>query len=190
MIGFRLVDVGNLIQNGAQTAIAIVRQVHPIAVVFALPEAELPQVKQALKVGTLPVRAVASSGAVLDAGLLVTPDNAIDPTTGMIALKAVFVNAHDQLWPGQHVDAQLQLGVRRGALVVPSSAVQHGPDGLFVYLAGPDRTVTVRPVEVGLEAAGQAVVTSGLQDGDDVVVDGQSRLQDGSRIASAAEPAR
>ncbi len=183
VVGFRLIDVGNLIQNSAQTPIVTIQQVHPIAVIFTLPEQDLPQVTAARAHGTLPATALtADESTRLDTGTLVTPNNAIDTTTGTISLKAVFENPHDTLWPGQYVNVRLQLRVEPDAVVVPLAAVQHGPDGLYVYLAEPDGTVRNRPIRVGYQDDRVAMVTDGLGGGETVVLDGQSRLQDGARI--------
>ncbi|WP_428394625.1 efflux RND transporter periplasmic adaptor subunit [Lichenicoccus sp.] len=188
VVGFRLIDVGNLIQNAAQTAIVTIQQVHPIAVVFTLAEQDLPRVQEARARGTLPAAAYSSDEeTLLGRGTLVTPNNTIDSTTGTISLKAVFANRQDLLWPGQYVNVRLQLRVQKNAVVVPLEAVQHGPDGLYVYVVRPDHTVHNRSIEVGYQDARVAMVTAGLQGGESIVLDGQSRLQDGTRIA--AEPA-
>ena len=183
VVGFRLIDVGNLIQNSAQTPIVTIQQVHPIAVVFTLPEQDLPQVETALAGGKLPVLAFTSDEKTrLDTGELVTPNNSIDTTTGTISLKAIFQNPKNMLWPGQYVNAHLQLRVQHDAVTVPLEAVQHGPDGLYVYIANPDNTVSLRPIAIGYQDEHLAMVTSGLSGGERIVVDGQSRLQDKSRI--------
>ena len=188
VVGFRLIDVGNLIENAAQTAIVTIQQVHPIAVVFTLAEQDLPRVQEARAKGKLPAAAYTSDEeTLLGRGTLVTPNNTIDSTTGTISLKAVFANRHDLLWPGQYVNVSLQLRVQKNAVVVPLEAVQHGPDGLYVYVVRPDHTVHNQPIEVGYQDARVAMVTAGLQGGESIVLDGQSRLQDGTRIA--AQPA-
>ena len=189
VVGFRLVDVGNLIQNSAQTAIVTIQQIHPIAVVFTLPEQDLPQVETAMSSGKLPVLAFTSDEkSQLDQGELLTPNNAIDTTTGTISLKAIFRNPKNQLWPGQYVNAHLQLRVQHDAVVVPVASVLHGPDGLYVYLAGSDDTVSVRAISVGYQDERVAMVTGGLAGGEQVVVDGQSRLEQGSRIQPRPQP--
>lgn len=188
VIGFRQVDIGNLIQANGTQGIATIQQVHPIAVVFTLAEQDLPQVQAAMAGGTLPAFAYSSDGRTeLTAGTLVTPNNAISTSTGTIALKAIFPNTRNRLWPGQFVDVHLRLRVAHNALTVPVQALEHGPDGIYVYKVGPDSTVTQQSVAVGYQNAKLAQVTDGLRAGDQVVVTGQSRLQDGTKIR--AEPA-
>ena len=135
--------------------------------------------------GALPVFAYASDDTrELDHGTLLTIDNAIDTATGTIRLKATFPNANNQLWPGQFVNLRLLVSTEPGALVVPSSAVQHGPAGQFVYVVKPDQTVSRQDVELRRDDGRQAVVARGLDEGQIVVTDGQSRLTSGSRVAA------
>ena len=118
----------------------------------------------------------------LDRGVLLTPDNTIDTTTGTIKLKATFANAHQALWPGQFVNVRLLLGTETNVIAVPGSAVQHGPNGLFVYQVGHNNIVTVQPIQVARQEGAVSVVSSGLAEGAVVIATGQSRLQAGSRI--------
>jgi multidrug efflux system membrane fusion protein len=119
-------------------------------------------------------------------GMLLTPDNAIDTTTGTIRLKATFENLDDKLWPGQFVEAQLLLRTEQQKVTVPTRAVQHGPAGLYVYVVRPDATVQRQAIEA--EDRGPVmVVTKGLDAGQAIVLDGQSRLENGSHIAGTAE---
>jgi multidrug efflux system membrane fusion protein len=112
--------------------------------------------------------------------------------SGTIKLKAQFQNADNRLWPGQFVDARVQVDVLHGVVTVPAVAVQRGQNGMYVYLVKPDSTVALRPVEEKLEQGGIAVITKGLESGDQVVINGQSRLTDGMRVAAqnGAEPAK
>lgn len=182
-VGLRLVDPGNLIHANDQTGIVTIAQIHPIAVVFTLPQDDLPAIQDAMRQGRLPVSAASSDGkTVLAQGELMTIDNAIDQATGTIKLKARFENADSRLWPGQFVNARLQTTTRRDVLTVPSVAVQHGPNGLYVYLVKPDSTAAMQPVEVAQDDGTMAVIASGLEDGAQVVTNGQSRLQAGSRV--------
>jgi multidrug efflux system membrane fusion protein len=183
-VGLRMVDPGNLIHANDATGIITVARVQPIDVLFTLPQDDLPRVTDAMARGTLPVVALASdTGAVLDQGTLLTPDNTIDSGTGTIRLKARFPNQNNHLWPGQFVDARLQIDIRHGATTVPSAAILHGQQGLYVYVLKPDSTVTRAPVEVAQDDGTLAVVTSGLSPGTQVVRSGQSRLQDGVKIS-------
>ena len=191
-VGLRLVDPGNLVHATDISGIVTINQVHPISAVFTLPQEDLPRVQAAIaaagKAG-LPVQAIAGgSNAVLDRGTLLTMDNAVDPATGTIRLKANFPNPKDQLWPGQFIEARLQLEILHDALTVPDAAVQHGPEGLYAYVVDKNDTVMRRALEVGQEQDGIAVIEKGLAPGDRVVVDGQSRLREGVRIVAEGPP--
>ena len=181
--GFRLVDIGNLVQANGTQAIVTLQQVQPIAVVFTLSQSLLPQVRKALAAGRPEVIAdTPGGGRRLAVGTLLTPNNSIDSTTGTISLKALFANADRALWPGQFVDAALELRLDRGAVTVPLVAVQHGPDRLYVFIVRPNGTVADTPVSVGYQDDHIAEITSGLAGGERVVTDGQARLQNGSRV--------
>ena len=180
------VDVGNLIQANGTTGIISIDQDKPIAVVFTLPEAQLPQVQDARRQRTLPVLVTDSeTEKPLASGTLMTPNNAIDTTTGTISLKAQFANDDDHLWPGQFVGARLEVQTLNHAVTVPAIAVQHGPEGLYVFQVKPDNTVVQTPVEVGYQDNGMTVVTKGLQGSETVVVSGQSRLAPGTKVKTS-----
>lgn len=182
--GLRLVDAGNLIHATDTTGLVTIAQIHPIAVTFTLPQDDLPEIQAAMAKQKLPVTAFTQDDrTALGEGTLETTDNAIDPTTGTIKLKAVFQNVDDKLWPGQFVNVRLQIGVQNNVLTVPSVAVQHGPDGLFVYVVKPDSTVAMQTVEVGQDDGKTAVIAKGLDDGTQVVINGQSRLQNGAKVS-------
>ena len=120
-------------------------------------------------------------------GTLLTPDNAIDTATGTIRLKATFPNQDDKLWPGQFVDAQLLLRTEQPVVTVPAQAVQHGPNGLYVYVVKPDSTVQRQPIQA--EDRGRLMtVTKGLDAGQPIVLDGQSRLENGMHVPATAAP--
>jgi len=183
-VGLRLVDPGNLVHATDTTGIITITQIHPITATFTLPQEQLPRVTAAMAKGAVPVLAYSSDDSTeLDAGTLLTPNNQIDQTTGTIELKAEFPNPHDTLWPGQFINAHLQVGTDLNAVTVPPAAIQHGPDGLYVFVVKPDRTVAVQPITVGYQTARLAVVTKGLNVGEQVVVQGQSRLDTGTRVA-------
>jgi multidrug efflux system membrane fusion protein len=188
-VGLRLVDVGNLIHATDTTGIVTIAQVQPIAMIFTLPQDSLPEIRAAMAKSTLPVIAsTADDKTVLGRGQLLTTDNTIDQGTGTIRLKAVFDNKDDTLWPGQFVNARLQVGTLSNAMTIPSIALQRGPENLFVYVVKPDSTVAVQPVDVGQDDGTVVVVTKGLDDGVKVVTNGQSRLQNGTRVAINAAP--
>jgi multidrug efflux system membrane fusion protein len=177
------VDVGNLIQANGTTGIITIDQDKPIAVVFTLPEAQLPQVQDARARGTLKVIVTNSeTEKPLATGTLMTPNNAIDTTTGTISLKASFPNTDDHLWPGQFVQARLQVNMLHNAVTIPALAVQHGPDGLYVFQVKPDETVTQTPVQIGYQDNGLAVISHGLTGHETIVVTGQSRLAPGTKV--------
>jgi len=190
-VGLRLVDPGNLVHANDTGGIITLTQVRPISLVFTLPQQNLPAIVEAMAQGKLPV--VARSGddkRELAQGTLLTPDNAIDPTTGMIKLKAQFTNQDDKLWPGQFVEARLLVRTERQVVAVPSRAVQHGQDALYVYVVKPDSTVQRQPVD-GQDRGDVMVITKGLDAGQELVLDGQSRLENGTLITArtSAPPA-
>ena len=182
--GLRQVDPGNLIHATDTQGIVVITQLQPIALVFTLPQDDLPQVQAAMAAGTPPVSAwSADDHTELGRGQLMTIDNLIDQTTGTIRLKAQFANTDSRLWPGLFVNAHLQVGTLKDAVTVPSAAVQRGPNGLYVFMVKPDATVAMQTVTVGQDDGQLAVIADGLQPGVPVVVNGQLRLQDGSHVA-------
>jgi multidrug efflux system membrane fusion protein len=192
-MGLRLIDPGNVVRAADTTGVGIVTiaQTRPLTVVFNLPQDGLPAIRAGMAAGKLPVTAhSADDRQLLGTGELITIDNTIDVATGTIKLKARFENADSKLWPGQFVNARLQTEVQKGVLVIPSIAVQRGPANLFVYTVKADNTAAVTPVKVGQDDGQVAIVTSGLEDGMQVVVNGQSRLQNGARVVpTQAKPA-
>ena len=187
--GLRQIDPGNLIRaaDPAATGIVTITQIHPIALLFTLPQDALPQVQAAMRHGPLPVMVSSGDGkTTLSEGRLMTIDSAIDPSTGTIKLKAVFGNVDDTLWPGQFVNVRMQTGVQQNVATVPSAAVQRGQDGFYVYRLKPDQTVELQPVSVAQDDGTLAVIAAGLDDGETVVASGQLRLTNGSRVAATA----
>src|SRR5579862_1476969 len=182
-VGLRQVDPGNIVHAADTTSMLVLTQLQPIAVIFTLPEDQLPSVAQHMKNATLSVEAYSRDDQTkLATGKLLTIDNQIDQTTGTAKLKAVFDNKDNALWPNQFVNADLLLETRKNATVVPSAVILRGPDGAFVYVAKPDNTVEARNVAISVTQGNTTVVTSGLNPGDVVVADGQDKLQTGSRI--------
>jgi membrane fusion protein, multidrug efflux system len=199
-IGLRLVDAGNIVHASDPAGLMVITQVQPIAVLFSLPEDNLPAVVARMRTGApLSVRAMSrDSGTQLASGTLLTIDNAIDQTTGTFKLKAVFDNAERSLWPNQFVNARLLLDVKKNATVIPAAAVQTGSQGAFVYVVKPDSTVDVRPITTGVTQGDVVSVDKGISVGDRVVTDGQDRLRAGVLVdaqtdargnAGAAAPA-
>jgi multidrug efflux system membrane fusion protein len=182
--GVRLVDIGNVVHAADQNGIVVITQLHPISVVFTLPEQNLQSIlNEGGANGGLHVSALdRGNTTTLDEGTLAVVDNEIDQTTGTVKLKATFPNNDLQLWPGKFVNARLILTTRKGALVVPSSVVQRGPQGTYAYVIKTDKTVEMRPIKVAQTEANVALIDSGLKAGEQVVVDGQYKLQPGAHV--------
>lgn len=190
-IGLRLVDSGNMIHAADTTGLAVITQLQPISVLFSLPEDQLPAVLQKLRDGAK-LRADAydrNNIKKLEEGTLLTVDNQIDTTTGTSRLKAVFPNTDNALFPNQFVNVRLWLDTQHNAIIIPAVAIQRGPTGTFVYLVQDDKTVTVRPVKIGLTEGNNVSIDDGLQAGDSVVVDGAEKLTDGMKVTLRQPPA-
>lgn len=182
-VGLRQVDPGNIVHAADTTSMLVLTQLQPIAIIFTLPEDQLPTVARHMQNATLQVDAYSRDNQIkIATGKLLTIDNQIDQTTGTAKLKAVFDNKDNQLWPNQFVNADLLLETRKNSTVVPTAAILRGPQGAYVYLAKSDNTVEARDVNVSLTQGNTTVVASGLNPGDVVVTDGQDKLQTGSRI--------
>ncbi len=185
--GIRKVDPGNNVHASDSTAIVVVTQVQPIAIVFTLPEDELLTISQALAAGEVTVAALSRDDQTqLDTGTLRLIDNEIDPTTATMRLKATFPNVHNTLWPGQFVNVRVLARQQKDVLTVPSAAIQHGPDGLFTYVVSADSTVQMRPLKTGADSEGLVIVTDGLTAGEHVVISNQYRLQPGAHVRPLA----
>ena len=184
LVGLRRVDPGNLIQaNSTGQGIFSVVQEQPISVVFSLPETDLPTVREAMGKGTLPVLAnTADDRKTLGRGTLITVDNAVDSSSGTIQLRANFANPNLALTAGQFVSVLLQVDTAQG-IAVPHDAIQHGQEGLFVFTITPDKSVKRQDVKVSYDDGKQAVLADGLAAGTTVVVAGQSRIGDGTKVA-------
>jgi multidrug efflux system membrane fusion protein len=182
--GVRLVDPGNLVHPSDATGLVVLTQLDPVAVLFTLPQDYLPQVAQQMELSTLTVEAWSRDGNVkLGAGELLVIDNQINQNTATMRLKATFGNPQRLLWPNQFVKARLLLTVRKGAIVVPSTAVQRGPEGTFAYVVGADQTVQPRPIEVELTQGDLSAIARGLSPGEVVVSDGAAALRPGAKVA-------
>jgi len=188
-VGTRLVDAGNIVKASDTTGIVSINQIHPIFVSFALPADSLPQLSAASKTGDVVVTALDRDGRTLATGVLAVIDNQINPATGTINYKAKFENGDDVLWPGQFVNLRVQLAIRRNVIAVPVTAVQQGPDGAYAFVVGGDRIVQKRPLKVGVLNKTTAIIDGGLQAGEQIVTDGQYRIQAGSKVEFAAQTA-
>lgn len=191
LTGIRQVDEGNIIHASDATGIVTITQIKPIAVLFNLPQQNLPDLNKGMAKGELPVQAIAADGtAVLDRGKVTVINNQVDQTTGTVQLKGEFPNTNVQLWPGQFVNIRVLINTLRQSVVVPTAAVQRGPDNTFVYIVKDDNTVTVRPVMVQQQDDLQAVIASGLMAQERVVTTGFGRLAEGTKVeATSAEEA-
>jgi membrane fusion protein, multidrug efflux system len=186
--GIRLVDQGNIVHAASTTGLVVITQLQPIYVQFTLPQDQLQEVMQQMRVSKTPLPVVAQGRddqRQLATGTLTFVDNQIDPSTGSVRLRATFLNENYALWPGQYVNVRLQLETLPQVVTVPSTAVQRGPNGMYVYVVKPDSIVTMQPVSVGQMSGGTAVIENGLAAGNSIVVGGQYRLQPGSRVQSA-----
>jgi membrane fusion protein, multidrug efflux system len=181
--GIRQVDPGNIVHATDTGGIVVMTQIQPIAVMFTLPEDQVPQMTEALDHGEVSVVALArDDGAVLDSGTVALLDNQIDQTTGTIRVKATFPNAHQRLWPGEFVTARVLVNVHKQALTIPAAALQRGPDGMFAYVVQPDSTVAVRALKVTLLDENTVIIDSGLAAGERVVTSNLYRLQPGTPV--------
>jgi multidrug efflux system membrane fusion protein len=183
-VGLRLIDPGNMVHATDTNGMLVVTQMRPIAVVFTLPEDQLPSVLAQSRNGALKVQAYSrDDSAVLATGKLETVDNEIDVTTGTAKLKAVFENKDGALWPNQFVNIHMQLSTAKDALVIPMAAVQRGPDGSLAYVVGADKKITIQPVTIAMTQGNIALISSGLQAGQQIVTEGQDKLQAGSLVS-------
>jgi multidrug efflux system membrane fusion protein len=192
--GALMVNAGNLVRANDQAPMVTINQITPIYVSFGLPEPLLPDLRRYMARGSLRVEARPTSGdGHVAVGTITFIDNAVDQTTGTIKVKGTFPNSDRQLWPGQFTNVVVRLMTESEALVVPSLAVQTGPEGPYVYRVKPDQTVELRPVTVARVSGNDTVIKDGVAAGDTVVTDGHLRLIPGSRIsvrgADAAKPA-
>jgi multidrug efflux system membrane fusion protein len=189
-VGLRLVDPGNQVHGSDPNGIAVITQLAPIAVLFTIPQDTLPRIMERLKAGDKPpVEAWdRDSKNMLAVGVLMTVDNQIDLTTGTVKLKAQFPNADVKLFPNQFVNVRMVVDTLKGATLVPSAAVQRDPQGSIVYVVKDDSTVAVRAVQTGPSEGPNTAITSGLQAGERVIVDGVDRIREGAKV-EVIEPA-
>jgi multidrug efflux system membrane fusion protein len=183
--GIRQIDVGNIISPSNTNGLVVVTQLHPISLIFTLPETSLPQIQQQQQKTKTPLAVLAynqDNTIQLDQGVLGLVNNEILQTTGSIQLKANFDNKANKLWPGELVNARLLVETRHNGLTVPASVVQQGSKGPYAYVVNPDNTVAIRSIKVAQIADGQALIDSGLQANEQVVVDGQYKLQPGTHV--------
>ena len=193
-VGMRAIDPGNIVRAGDPNGLVTIATLRPINVQFTLPQQSLRAVTEAMAGGTVEVIALPQANTptaereTLDRGQLTVLDNQVDPATGTIRMKATFANERLQLWPGAFVTVRLRARVWKDATTVPPVAVQRGPRGAFVFVVGDDLKASRRPVTVGHEDLTVAVIADGIQPGERVVIDGASRLSDGTKVSIPVPP--
>lgn len=188
-VGLRRVDPGNLVRTSDTEGLVTVTQLDPISVIFSLPQEQLSRLHPLLQGEVAPVTAFdRDNGTALAQGRLATVDNQVDPTTGMVRLRAEFANKDGRLWPGQFVAISLRTGAQPAALVVPTQAVRQGLKGSFAFRVREDKAELV-PLEVGYQDDEIAIIAKGLAAGDRIVVDGHSRLKPGTAVKAAENKA-
>jgi membrane fusion protein, multidrug efflux system len=185
VVGIRQIDIGNIISPSTANGLCVITQLDPISLIFTLPETVLPQIQhqQEKTKGPLAVIAYNQDNTIeLGQGQLGLVNNEILQTTGSIQLKANFPNKENRLWPGELINARLLLDTRHNGLTVPAAVVQQGPNGPYAYVIGPDHAVSIRQIKVAQISDGQALIDSGLSANEQVVVDGQYKLQSGVHV--------
>ena len=185
VVGIRQIDVGNIISPSTTNGLCVVTQLDPISLIFTLPETVLPQIQQQQKKTQAPLSVIANNQdntIELGEGQLGLVNNEILQTTGSIQLKANFPNGENRLWPGELINARLLLDTRHNGLTVPAAAVQQGPNGAYAYVVGSDNSVSIRQIKVSQVSDGEALIDSGLSPNEQVVVDGQYKLQPGVHV--------
>jgi len=189
-VGLRLVDIGNIVHASDTTGLLVITQLQPIAVIFTLPQDQLQQVLVKLRGGgQLPVEAYDRDDTTKIAdGKLLTIDNQIDPTTGTYKLKSVFSNQNNVLFPNQFVNIHMLVDVKHNLVIVPAAAIQRGPQGTYVYVVSGGDTANIRVVTIAQTTGNNVGISSGINGGDIVVIDGQDKLQDGSKVVTSTSP--
>ncbi|HJT06010.1 MAG TPA: efflux RND transporter periplasmic adaptor subunit [Stellaceae bacterium] len=181
--GARLVDLGNLVHAADNTSLVSITQLKPIFVTFTAPQDQFGRIRKSAAAGPVEVQAISADDQTqLASGKLTLIDNQVDPATGTIRLKGTFDNADETLWPGEFVNTRLVVGIDKGAVTVAARALQRGPNGEYLFVIKPDMTVEIRNVEVAQVENGIAAIGKGLSAGEQVVVDGQYRLDQGSKV--------
>jgi membrane fusion protein, multidrug efflux system len=185
--GIRQIDEGNIVHAADAGGIVILTQLRPISIFFSLPQQNLPSLNKGFAEGPLPVDALGADGKTpLDRGRVVVIDNQVDQTTGTVKIKGEFPNDNLQLWPGQFVNVRVLMDTLRQVVVVPTAAIQRGPNGTFVYVVKDGKAVTVRPVKLAQQDDARSVIASGLQAGEQVVTTGFARLTEGAPVSVAS----
>ena len=186
--GIRQVDAGNIVRASDANGLVVITQLQPIAVVFTIPQQDVQRVNDAFAKAPLATDALRpDSNQAIEHGKLTVVDNQVDPSTGTVKLKAEFPNAQMQLWPGQFVNVRLTVDTLKDVTVIPTAAVQRGPNGTFVYVVGQDNKAAMRPITVRKQDETQTVVASGVQTGERVVTTGFVQLTDGKAVTIGSD---
>jgi multidrug efflux system membrane fusion protein len=183
--GMRLIDQGNLVTASQDGGLVVISQIRPISVVFTVPQDNLTAIRKRMSIdpSELTVQAMTNDGQVLAEGKLALIDNEIDVNSGTLKLKATFPNTDETLWPGQFLNARVLVETRMKAVVIPTQVITAGLNGPLVYLVKPDLTVEARTVKPGPEMDGFTLIEEGLDTGEQVVLEGQNKLQPGSHVS-------
>ncbi|MET0481832.1 MAG: efflux RND transporter periplasmic adaptor subunit [Aestuariivirgaceae bacterium] len=190
LTGFRQVDIGNIVNATTQTGIVTITQIEPISVIFTAPEEQLQDINRALAAGPVPVVALSTDGQrKLSDGTLTVVNNQVDAASGTVRLKATFANQDHALWPGLSVATRMLVRTLPDAVVIPDDAVQHGPDGLFVYIVESGKALR-QDIVVSGSADGRSVVSKGLSAGQQIIKEGQYRVQPGTMVTAEAQAAK
>lgn len=189
-LGARLVDIGNLVHASDNTGLVVITQLRPIFVSFTVPQGEFEAIRESQAKAPIVAEALGQKdNKLLATGKLTLIDNQIEQATGTLHLKATFANQDEVLWPGEFVNMRLVVSTLKDAVVVPQRAVQAGPEGNYLFVVKPDMTVEMRTVDIAESEEGLDVISKGLTAGETVVVDGQYRLQPGSKVTVQSAPA-
>jgi multidrug efflux system membrane fusion protein len=184
VVGFRQLDVGNIIHTTDTSPLTVLTQIKPSTAIFTLPQSDLGSVREAMLRGDVSVLAFDQDDQKqLATGKLLLVNNQIDQNTSTIQLKAEFPNEDGRLWPGEFVHIRVLVDTRKNAVTIPEVALQRGPEGFYVWVVKPDDTVEQRPIEALTTNENVVIASSGLNAGETVVVEGQSRLDAGIRVA-------
>jgi multidrug efflux system membrane fusion protein len=187
--GFRQVDAGNIIHTTDASPLTVLTQIKPVQVTFTLPQESLSQVREAMLRGKVTVLAFdQDNNKQLAQGELMLINNQIDQTTSTISLRASFPNQDERLWPGEFLRVRIQVAVRDGAVTIPPAAIQHGPEGLYTWVIKPDNTADQRTIATTSVNPDVAIVDKGVSAGEQVVVEGQYRLEAGTRVQAKPAP--
>ena len=183
-MGVRSIDPGNIVRASDSAAIATLTLTRPAAVLFTLSARFLNDVRDAMARGPVEVTAFSQDNSrVLSTGTLLLIDNFVDQASATMRLKAVFANADERLWPGDFVNARVSLAVQRNVVTIPSVAIQRGPDGIFTWVVAPGNLAQARPITSGPTSGDLTIITSGIEEGERVVVDGQYKLRQNSLVS-------